>query len=260
MSTGVALPLVALQRDGHVPLYIQIRDLFVAQIEDGRLRAEDQLPSEPELVARFNVGRPTVRQALSLLRQEGWVVTRRGAGTFVTSPRPRVSLMSFDGLTRALHARGFEVDDEVLGDEIERRPPLEVLSINDDGDASWWMVRRLRRVKDGKAEHPLCLETDAFNLSLCPDASALFGESGSAAAVLEASYGYGVTACEVATRAVAADAGTAHLLDVRKGFPLLAMERVNRGADDSTVHVVTYLLRTDLVPVVESLVNQARRR
>jgi GntR family transcriptional regulator len=251
---------LVLQRDGHVPLYVQIRDLFVAQIEDGRLKAEDQLPSEPELVARFNVGRPTVRQALGLLRQEGWVVTRRGAGTFVTSPRPRVSLMSFDGLTRALHARGFEVIDEVLGDKVEHRPPLEVLNHGDESDDAWWTVRRLRRVREAKRSHALCVETDAFNLSLCPDAAALFGASGSAAAVLEASYGYGVSACEVATRAVAADAATAKLLGVRKGHPLLAMERVNRGADDAVVHVVNYLLRTDVVPVVESLVNQAGRR
>jgi GntR family transcriptional regulator len=241
-------------------LYVQIRDLFVAEIEHGRLKAEDQLPSEPELVARFNVGRPTVRQALGLLRQEGWVVTRRGAGTFVTSPRPRVSLMSFDGLTRALHARGFTVADEVLGDRIETSPPLDVLNVGDENEAGWWTVRRLRRVKDGARKHALCVETDAFNLALCPDAAVLFGASGSAASVLEASYGYGVSACEVATRAVGADAATAKLLDVHKGHPLLAMERVNRGADDATVHVVSYLLRTDLVPVVESLVNQAGRR
>ncbi len=251
---------VALQRDAHVPLYVQIRDLFVAEIEDGRLQAEDQLPSEPELVARFSVGRPTVRQALGLLRQEGWVVTRRGAGTFVTSPRPRVTLMSFDGLTRALQARGFAVNDEVLGDAVEAGPPLEVLALSDGSDSGWWTVRRVRRVKDGKRDHALCVETDAFNLALCPDAASLFGASGSAAAVLEASYGYGVSACEVATRAIGADAATAKLLGVRKGHPLLAMERLNRGADDATVHVVSYLLRTDVVPVVETLVNQAGRR
>jgi GntR family transcriptional regulator len=254
------MPTVALQRDAHVPLYVQIRDLIVDEIETGRLRAEDQLPSEPELVAQFNVGRPTVRQALALLRQEGWVVTRKGAGTFVTSPRPRVSLMSFDGLTRALHDRGFTVIDEVLGDSVETQPPLDVLNLADDNDATWWTVRRLRRVVDGKSRHALCVETDAFNLALCPNAAELFGGSGSAASVLEASYGYGVSACEVATRAIGADAETARLLGVKKGHPLLAMERLNRGADDSTVHVVSYVLRTDLVPVVETLVNQAGRR
>src|SRR4029078_12688356 len=128
------MPTVALQRDAHVPLYVQIRDLIVDEIETGRLRAEDQLPAEPELGAQFNVGRPTVRQALALLRQEGWVVTRKGAGTFVTSPRPRVSLMSFDGVSRPLHDRGFTVVDEVLGDSIETQPPLDVLNLADDND------------------------------------------------------------------------------------------------------------------------------
>ncbi len=252
----------ALQRDGHVPLYVQIRDLFVADIEAGRLEAGDQLPSEPELVARFGVGRPTVRQALGLLRQEGWVITRRGAGTFVTAPRPRVSLMSFDGLTRSLQARGFSVVDEVLGDQIEPHPPLDVLSLDDDeeGDAGWWIVHRLRRVSDDSGDGPLCLETDAFNLDLCPDAAALFARTRSAAEVLNACYGYGVSACEVATRALAAERADAKRLGVAAGHPLLAMERVNRGADGAAVHVVRYLLRTDRIPVVETLVNQAGRR
>lgn len=254
------MPTIALQRDAHVPLYVQIRNLIVEQIESGRLVAEDQLPSEPELVAQFNVGRPTVRQALALLRQEGWVVTRKGAGTFVTSPRPRVSLMGFDGLTRSLHARGYDVVDEVLEQRIESSPPLEVLQLVHETTATWWTVRRLRRIVDGAHGDALCLETDSFNLDLCPEAAELFAASGSAASVLEASYGYGVSACEVATRAVGARAEEGKLLGVKRGHPLLAMERINRGADDATVHVVSYVLRTDVMPIVETLVNQAGRR
>ena len=98
-----------------------------------------------------------------------------------------------------------------------------------------------------------------YPLRRCPDAKRLFETTGCAADVLEASYGYGVSSCEVATRAVPADAKTAELLDVRRGSPLLAMERVNRGTDGGAVHAVSYLLRTDRVPVVEAIINPARR-
>jgi DNA-binding GntR family transcriptional regulator len=85
----------------------------------------------------------------------------------------------------------------------------------------------------------------------------LFRRTRSAAAVLEHGYGVGVRSCEVATRAIAADAHAAGLLDVRRGTPLLAMERINQSSDGSTIHVVNYLMRTDAVPVVETLVNPA---
>ena len=50
-----------LQRDGHVPLYVQIRDLLVADIEAGDPGRADQPPSEPELVARSRCGPPAAR-------------------------------------------------------------------------------------------------------------------------------------------------------------------------------------------------------
>jgi GntR family transcriptional regulator len=245
----------ALQRDLHVPLYIQIRDRLVADVEAGRLKPGDQFPSEPDLVAQFRVGRPTVRQALALLRQEGWAVTRRGSGTFVAGQRPRISLLDFDGLSRSLRARGFNVEDDILTEEETDRPPLDVLSIGEPG--RWWKVTRLRFVVDGRDRFPLCIEADAFDLALCPDAAGLFRTTRSAAAVLEHGYGFGVRSCEVATRAIAADASAAKLLDVKRGSPLLAMERINSSSDGSTIHVVNYVMRTDSVPVVETLVNSA---
>jgi GntR family transcriptional repressor for pyruvate dehydrogenase complex len=42
-----------------------------------------RLPAEPELAARVGVSRPVLRQALSILRDEGSIESRRGSGTFV---------------------------------------------------------------------------------------------------------------------------------------------------------------------------------
>lgn len=62
-------------------------DVLRAAIHLGELVPGDRLPSERELAARFGVGRMTLRRALAVLQQEGYLVARRGAagGTFVTS-------------------------------------------------------------------------------------------------------------------------------------------------------------------------------
>ena len=44
--------------------------------------AEGRLPSEPELAAQFGVSRGTVRQALTILQQEGIISRRQGSGTY----------------------------------------------------------------------------------------------------------------------------------------------------------------------------------
>lgn len=58
-------------------------------IEGGRLRPGDRLPTEAELARRFGVARTVVREAISLLRFDGMVDSRRGVGAFVAEPNHR---------------------------------------------------------------------------------------------------------------------------------------------------------------------------
>lgn len=53
-------------------------------IESGQLMPGDRLPTEQELSQRFGVARTVVREAISLLRYDGIVDSRRGVGAFVT--------------------------------------------------------------------------------------------------------------------------------------------------------------------------------
>lgn len=60
---------------------------LIEAIELGIFSEEDQLPSEADLASQFGVATVTVREALSLLREQGFVETRRGrkGGSFVTA-------------------------------------------------------------------------------------------------------------------------------------------------------------------------------
>ena len=55
------------------------------QIRFGRFVLGQKLPSENELAATFGVSRPVLRVALARLREDGIIVSRRGAGSFVSS-------------------------------------------------------------------------------------------------------------------------------------------------------------------------------
>lgn len=63
----------------------QIADEIRTLILAGRLTADDRLPGEQEMAARFGVSRPTVREALKRLAAQNLIRTRRGAtgGNFV---------------------------------------------------------------------------------------------------------------------------------------------------------------------------------
>jgi GntR family transcriptional regulator len=68
--------------------YRAIADALREEIDTGRLSPGSKVPSENELMATYGVEQPTARRALEVLKNEGLIVARRGAGTFVREFRP----------------------------------------------------------------------------------------------------------------------------------------------------------------------------
>ena len=66
------------------PIWRQIHDTLMDEIEAGTYPAGARLPTEAALARRFQVNRHTVRRAIAVLREAGLVHPRRGAGVFVT--------------------------------------------------------------------------------------------------------------------------------------------------------------------------------
>lgn len=69
------------------PKYQRIADQLRAAIRAGEYPPDSRMPAETDLVERFRVSLPTVRQALGVLRTEGLIESRHGIGTFVRDQR-----------------------------------------------------------------------------------------------------------------------------------------------------------------------------
>jgi GntR family transcriptional regulator len=63
--------------------YRVIAEALREQIDSGNLAPGSKVPSENELMAIYGVEQPTARRALEVLKNEGLIIARRGAGTFV---------------------------------------------------------------------------------------------------------------------------------------------------------------------------------
>ena len=68
-------------------------------IRSGEYRPGHQLPSGSVLMARYKVARQTVQNAIDVLRLEGLVVGRQGAGWFVRE-RPAVQRLARSRLSK----------------------------------------------------------------------------------------------------------------------------------------------------------------
>src|SRR3954463_847432 len=85
----IAFEMIRLDRTAaeplHEQLYRQIRD----ELKSGRFSDDSsRLPSSRVIAADRGISRSTVRLAISKLRAEGYLRSRRGSGTFVANLLP----------------------------------------------------------------------------------------------------------------------------------------------------------------------------
>lgn len=71
-----------LDRNSQTPLYIQLAQLIRQKIESGEIRPGDKLMSESEMIKTYSLGRLTIREALSILENEGLIIKQHGVGSF----------------------------------------------------------------------------------------------------------------------------------------------------------------------------------
>ena len=91
-----------------LPLYRRIQADLRDRIHSGELAPGSQVETEQELMARYDVSRATVRQALSGLVSDGLVEIRRGLGTYVRKAAMEHRLGGFYSYSQEIERHGMK--------------------------------------------------------------------------------------------------------------------------------------------------------
>jgi GntR family transcriptional regulator len=93
------------------PLYAQASEALRNLVQRGGYAPGDRLPSEIELSQQLGISRPTLREALRLLEEDGSIVRRHGVGTFVAQSQPVIEsgLEVLESIKRMASRSGLQV-------------------------------------------------------------------------------------------------------------------------------------------------------
>src|SRR5262245_44743531 len=83
-ARDIDLPLI-LDPESSEPLYVQLRDQIAKSILSARLKPGTRLPSTRHLAEKLGVSRIVTVAAYDDLYGQGYIESRQGSGTFVTS-------------------------------------------------------------------------------------------------------------------------------------------------------------------------------
>ncbi|MFF0147474.1 GntR family transcriptional regulator [Amycolatopsis sulphurea] len=212
------------------PLYAQVARQLQAAIEDGRLPAGTRLANEIDLAAGLRLSRPTVRQAIQTLVNQGLLVRKRGVGTQVV--RTKVARpLRLSSLFDDLAGLGGTPGSAVLVNRLEPAGPDAAARLECPGLGE---VRRLRRIRTVDGE-PLAV----MNNYLPPDLPAPADEElrGHGLYQLLRTAGVRLHSAQQSIGARLATPEDADLLGEQPGAALLTMARTTY---DETGRVVEY--------------------
>lgn len=149
------------------PLYQIVADTILEQIEDGVYQPGERLPSESELIKQFDVGRNTVRHALSELADQSVIRTIQGVGSFVvTTVTNRFSKTAnyLLGFSQEMELYGKVATNAVLEASIIPADPFLARRLQIQLGAEVVFIHRLRFLDD----EPVANERAYLPHRLCP--------------------------------------------------------------------------------------------
>lgn len=212
------------------PLYFQVARQLHAAIEDGRLPAGARLANELDLAAGLRLSRPTVRQAIQSLVNQGLLVRKRGVGTQVV--RTKVTRpLRLSSLYDDLAGLGGTPETTVLCNRVEDADAEAAGLLEAPGLTR---VRRLKRIRSTGGE-PLAVMNNYLPDGLIdPSDDDLRGKG---LYQLLRGTGLRLHSAQQNIGARLATAEDAELLDEKPGAALLTMQRTTY---DDTGRVVEY--------------------
>src|SRR5712691_5862799 len=131
------------------PKYAQVIDELRRRIESGEYAPGSLLPSEHQLSEEFQIARPTVVRALRVLRQDGWIETQQGKGSFVRG-RPALAGLETQRPGEDVLNRDESAESGELIDVGVSSPPLRVTTLLGLADGADVIARRRLARLDGE--------------------------------------------------------------------------------------------------------------
>ena len=96
------------------PLYHQVKQFIIGQIESGEWTAGQRVSSENEIVRVWRVSRQTANRALRELASEGYLTRIQGVGSFVANSKYQAPALIVRSISDEIRSRGHQHHAEVM--------------------------------------------------------------------------------------------------------------------------------------------------
>ncbi len=203
--------------------YLAVYNKLKEMIEDHIYQVGDMLPPEHALEKMFQVSRITVRRAVKLLIDDGYVIIKPGKGTMVVNRTATQRLNYVSSFTEALKNKGFDIRLKNCSIEVmeAKQEVAETLRLTEKDK-----VARIKRVIYANSA-PFALITNYIPYALVPGLEHDIGHFVSLYSFLEYKFNFTIDTATDTISAINATTELAEQLELPAGAALLLNTRTS---------------------------------
>jgi GntR family transcriptional regulator/GntR family frlABCD operon transcriptional regulator len=204
-----------------IPQYRRLYEVLRKHILDGVYKEGDLLPSENELCQLYGLTRPTVRQSLSSLANDGYIRKHQGKGSIVHHLPREIGILSVSGTTSAVGDRKL-MTKIIVKPLLRQWPPHFMFTLTElEKESGCIYMERVRFLDDVPIFYDISY---IANINL-PRITARQFENRSLFRILRDSYRIEIKGGDQRIKAIPANAKISRLLHLNKNQPVLHLER-----------------------------------
>ena len=207
----------------NTPAYKIVYASIKKKIKEGDYATGALLPTEQELEEQYSVSRTTVRKAIGLLINEGYLRAKQGRGTEVLDVSTTQKLNHITSVTETLIEKGHKVTTQAMLIERISTPDFVAKALDLSDGAK---VYRVQRVQCADST-PIAIMVNYLRENVVPDLEKYADKFISLYQVLESQYNIIFKDSEEYISAVGADFHESQILKVPPGSPLLCSRRIS---------------------------------
>jgi GntR family transcriptional regulator len=201
--------------------YLWVHNSLKAQIEAEDYKVGDYLPPEPELQRTFQVSRTTVRKAVEMLAQQGFVYIRQGKGTQILDFKATQRLGFVTSFSETLREQGFSVTQADIQVDFVSAPRRIAADLGVEPGTRLLRIDRTTLANGS----PVALMTNYLLPELVPGIEKRINGMSSLYSFLESEYNFVIEAATDFISARPALAAEAEQLQIAESSPLLVVRR-----------------------------------
>lgn len=229
-----------INKNSPLPLYYQLKESILTAIKNEEFMVDEKLPSERELAEYHNISRMTVKKAVDILVDNGYLIRKQGSGTFVSNYKESYSISPLLSFTKEMEKKGLDYNSKILDFSKVRDKNIALkLELLENHDI--FKIERLRLIEN----QPFLLENTYLSAKKFNDLKKEDLENNSLFKMIKNKYNIRLSTAEAEIESVILNNKIAEKMQVKEGLLGLYFEQISKDINNEIIEYTSAYYRND---------------